>query len=194
MEERREQYVAQLRKPLGGMSEETKALLLSDSSSDEEEQGADRQEEEGEGGGECLARLDRGRLQCPLKTLAQPTHSPTMVTVTTGRAHIAKRRGKLTKAERNKQRRRKQAEHAAKRAAEQKAVVKQARFFLMMLFVVFFMGFASHSFIDACMDGLNTGGPRPRGGEAAGEGGGAEAAGGGGAPEAGDAATGEGDQ
>lgn len=38
---------------------------------------------------------------------------------------IAKRRGKLTKAERNKQRRRRQAEHAQRRAAEQKAVVKQ---------------------------------------------------------------------
>jgi hypothetical protein len=41
--------------------------------------------------------------------------------------HIVKRRGKLTKAERNKQRRRKQAEHAARVAAEAKAIVKQVR-------------------------------------------------------------------
>ena len=37
METRREAHIAQLRAPLGGMSEETKALLLSDSGSEAEE-------------------------------------------------------------------------------------------------------------------------------------------------------------
>lgn len=52
VEEKREKALAEIRKPLGGMSEETKALLLSsDDEDDDDEDGAISEGEKGESAG-----------------------------------------------------------------------------------------------------------------------------------------------
>lgn len=99
VEEKRDAALAKMKAPLAVMSEATKALLLSDSEEDDGGEDGEEEEEEQEEGGEGGA-------------------------VETKR--MLRRKGKMTKAERNKQRRRKAMEHQAVLDKEQKALSQQA--------------------------------------------------------------------
>jgi hypothetical protein len=100
VEEKRDAALAKMKAPLAVMSEATKALLLSDSEEEDGgEEGEEEEEEEVEGGEEGGAVVSKRMLR---------------------------RKGKMTKAERNKQRRRKAMEHQAVLDKEQKALSQQA--------------------------------------------------------------------
>eukprot|EP00624_Nannochloropsis_granulata_P006225 evm.model.NODE_45461_length_6321_cov_32.424934.1 len=100
VEEKRDAALAKMKAPLAVMSEATKALLLRDSEDEDGgEEGKEEEEEEGEEGeekGEVLTK------------------------------RMLRRKGKMTKAERNKQRRRKAMEHQAVLDKEQNALSQQA--------------------------------------------------------------------
>lgn len=100
VEEKRDAALAKMKAPLAVMSEATKALLLRDS--EEEDEGEEGQDEEEEKEG---AEEEKGE-------------------VLTKR--MLRRKGKMTKAERNKQRRRKAMEHQAVLDKEQNALSQQA--------------------------------------------------------------------
>jgi len=99
VEEKRDAALAKMKAPLAVMSEATKALLLSDSEEEDGgEEGEEEEEEEVEEGAEGAVVTKR----------------------------MLRRKGKMTKAERNKQRRRKAMEHQAVLDKEQKALSQQA--------------------------------------------------------------------
>jgi len=98
VEEKRDAALAKMKAPLAVMSEATKALLLSDSEEEDEGEEGEEEEEEVEEGAEGAVVTKR----------------------------MLRRKGKMTKAERNKQRRRKAMEHQAVLDKEQKALSQQA--------------------------------------------------------------------